>query len=654
MKSRLKHASKITAIALLMASVGFSTAYPVQAAEGNNLTKQEIIEEGKQKAAKFELSAKEEKAVKENTRAIVTADNTITSLMLKKRNTTANLKTEFTYTPKANAASPYDGGTLNLYARIPMQGNVFNRSILPTNGIEHIKNFEEGNYGARVKFVFPKGVDAKAMVETIDWQATQKTTKNDFYIKAIGIPTPVHLTWGIKFDQTSVIVNNQKPNEFSIVVRGIKKAEVSDAEWEKYNPAVTYGALAFIGALPGGGILGNMDGWVEGAIKFDMSKYLGNTDDVTKNKELTAKRLFPDENHMAKYTMNVLDQNALIASTSGKGNISKAEVRGGHEYDNPQTSNGVPTWDSYLSIWDNEQGYNTNTIEEDLVPGEKNALPGNSIFNRNIAMKNGDNFNDFKKNRFDRVINYFTKENVTNGYIGLIDSVSVSHTPTKVGNGTTEVKYTGNVRYTDGQTRELIPNHLNVTNGSSSSNTQGNISPNAYRVGELNMTGAYTGDVSWARLYVNGTPVRSGGTFNNGQFTFYAGGLNVRPSDRVTFNVYDKNNKLLQGNVSVQIVQGVTGGAIYPGAYTVGSSGILGSYTGDVSLAHLLVNGRSISWGGSFSNGQFSYYVKPGSIKLGDFVALEAYDKSGKKLDSKLVLVNSSRSGVLTSAGLVK
>ncbi len=744
MHKKYKDNVKKGAVALLAAVTVGSTFLPatgfaqeVKHSQPSMASEKQILDEGKAKAAQIQLTEGQKREAQANARILhSTADTSITTLMLQRRNTSYNEKTEFAYTPSVNQTSPYEAGTLTAYGRVPLQGNVLNRSILPTNGAEHIKNFREGNYGARVNLVFPKGVDARAMIDTIDWPASQASTKDDFYIKAIGIPTPIHLNWGLTWDRSSIQLNPNAPNEFSILLRGIKRSEVTNAEWNKYNPLVTEGALALVGAIPGGGILGNMDGWAEGKLKFDMAKYSGNTDDITKNKELTAKRLFPDKSRHAKFTINLLDQNSLMAGVGGTGDIRHAVVKQGHEHDNPQTSNGISTWDSYLSIWDNEGTYNTNMSEEDLVPGQRNALPGDSIFNRQLTVKKGENFNDFAPKRFDRVINYFTKQDITEGHIGEVNDVRVSHTPSRVPDGKTNVTYSGEVSYLNGEKRALIPNRLSVTNNSNSSSSKGNIFPNAYKIGEANMTGAYTGDVSWVRLYINGTSIRSGGAFNNGQFTFYAGGLNIHPSDRVTFNAYDKDNNLLQENVPVQITQestrgtinpvvytpgeatltgyytgdvslaklyvngsnvsvggtfnsngsfsyyvgnkikagdsvyiialdkngkeldrknvqvaaASTSGTIYPGTYTVGTSMISGSYTGDISSARLFVNGRSISWGGNFANGQFSYYVKSDQIKPGDIVTLEAYDKNGKKLDSKLVPVHSNLTGAFTLA----
>ncbi|WP_208422421.1 immunoglobulin-like domain-containing protein [Latilactobacillus fragifolii] len=624
---------------------------PSQVVKASDYETDSKVMSAKNEGEKVVLNSQEKNNVAASTRALNdTADTSITTLMLKVRNTDSEKKTQFSYTPAVNSASPYDGGELTGYARVPLQGNVLNHSILPVNGGEHIKNWENGNYGARINVSFPKGVDAQAMFSTIDWDQSNQTPKDDFYIKAIGIPTPIHLTWGLKWDRNTVKFDPNNPNEFSIMLRGIKKSEVSTTEWNKYNPLITASALELVGAIPGGGILGNMDGWAEGMLKFDMSKYTGNKDDITKNKQLTKGRLFPDKSREAQFTISVLDQEALTAGTEGSGDIGKAIVKPGHEHDNPQTSNAVDTWDSYLSVWDREKKYNTNTTEENEVLNENGALPGESIFNRNITMEKGDNFNNFDKNRFDRVINYFTKQDVTQGKNGDIDSVEVSHNPSKIeDNKKTAVTYNGSVHYYNGQVRQLIPNVINVNNNVVP-DTKGTITPNEYKLGERNITGTYTDDVAQARLFINGTQVSKGGTFTNGKFTYYVGEKTLSATDKVTMNAYDKDGNLLQENVPVVINQTPdTKGTITPSDYTVGNTNITGSYTGDVARARVTVNGVAQAWGGTFTNGQFNYYIGAGKIKAGDTVTITAYDKDSKILDTKPVTVKAQNTkGTIT------
>ncbi|MBC2370378.1 hypothetical protein HBP99_17430, partial [Listeria booriae] len=95
-------------------------------------------------------------------------------------------------------------------------------------------------------------------------------------------------------------------------------------------------------------------------------------------------------------------------------------------------------------------------------------------------------------------------------------------------------------------------------------------------------------------------------------------------------------------------VKNQTKGSILPASYYVGNTAISGSFTGDVAKARLTVNGKVISWGGTFNVTNFSYYVG-NNIKVGDKVILTAYDKNDKQLDEKNVQVLTMINGTLTA-----
>jgi co-chaperonin GroES (HSP10) len=166
----------------------------------------------------------------------------------------------------------------------------------------------------------------------------------------------------------------------------------------------------------------------------------------------------------------------------------------------------------------------------------------------------------------------------------------------------------------------------------------GTITPSQYTVGNGEITGTYTGDVRKARLSVNGNVISWGGTFKNGQFTYYVGS-SIKEGDVVTMNAYGGNDVLLQENVKVNFTSSSYKGSISPNAYTVGAVEITGIYVGDVKQARLYVNGGLISIGGTFKNGTFNYYVG-NAIKKGDTAYLVAYGPDGKELDRKTVQVN--------------
>ncbi|WP_461240498.1 immunoglobulin-like domain-containing protein [Paucilactobacillus sp. N302-9] len=171
--------------------------------------------------------------------------------------------------------------------------------------------------------------------------------------------------------------------------------------------------------------------------------------------------------------------------------------------------------------------------------------------------------------------------------------------------------------------------------------TAGTVTPAPYTVGTDNISGTFTGDVDHAQLVVNGTPVSNGGLFytNNGSFTYWAKGSINSANDNVQIIAFDKDGKQLDSK-QVTIVAAPTVGTISPAPYTVGNDNITGSFTGDVDHASLVINGAPVSNGGLFySNGQFTYWAKD-TVKTGDNVQIQAYDKDGKLLDTKNVQVS--------------
>ncbi|WP_439443424.1 immunoglobulin-like domain-containing protein [Listeria aquatica] len=176
--------------------------------------------------------------------------------------------------------------------------------------------------------------------------------------------------------------------------------------------------------------------------------------------------------------------------------------------------------------------------------------------------------------------------------------------------------------------------------------TKGNITPNNYTIGQTNITGSYTGSVVKGQLYVNGKYVSTGGTFKDGKFMYYVKAGSIKAGDKVEIIALDKAGKQLDRK-PVQVINDLQGN-ITPNDYTIGQTNITGSYTGDVVKGQLYVNGKYVSTGGTFSGGQFTYYVKAGSIKTSDKVEIIALDKNGKELDRKLVQVKAISKGSIT------
>ncbi|MBC2367791.1 hypothetical protein HBP99_04045 [Listeria booriae] len=80
-----------------------------------------------------------------------------------------------------------------------------------------------------------------------------------------------------------------------------------------------------------------------------------------------------------------------------------------------------------------------------------------------------------------------------------------------------------------------------------------------------------------------------------------------------------------------------TSGEIRPADYNNMDSYVGGSYSGDITKAQLLVNGVSKSWGGTFKDGTFQYYIGANTYKNSDKLELVAYDMNTKELDRKII-----------------
>ncbi|EOB3456084.1 immunoglobulin-like domain-containing protein [Enterococcus hirae] len=178
--------------------------------------------------------------------------------------------------------------------------------------------------------------------------------------------------------------------------------------------------------------------------------------------------------------------------------------------------------------------------------------------------------------------------------------------------------------------------------------TKGTIQADQYILGKTTITGRYYGNVKKARLTVNGKVISWGGTFNSdGTFSYYCGPKTISAGDTVVLDAFDEENKLLD-TATLTITS--CSGAITMADYQLGASVITGTYTGDVRMAHLTINGQSISWGGTFKDGTFTYYVKPSQIKDGDKVSIQGYDPNQHSLGEEQPVNLKKVTGKITQA----
>ncbi|EKQ3613697.1 BspA family leucine-rich repeat surface protein [Enterococcus faecalis] len=172
---------------------------------------------------------------------------------------------------------------------------------------------------------------------------------------------------------------------------------------------------------------------------------------------------------------------------------------------------------------------------------------------------------------------------------------------------------------------------------------EGSLDEVRYVLGENTISGEYSGDARKARLVVNGTIVSVGGEFDNGNFSYYVKPNQIKETDTVQIQGYDADENPVGDLKKINIEKPV--GKITEASYRVGDSTIIGSYEGSVKKARLIVDGKPLSWGGTFDNGVFTYYVASSVIKETSIVELEAYSVGDVLLsDEKFPVVKKEKS----------
>ncbi|EOD6228334.1 BspA family leucine-rich repeat surface protein, partial [Enterococcus hirae] len=169
---------------------------------------------------------------------------------------------------------------------------------------------------------------------------------------------------------------------------------------------------------------------------------------------------------------------------------------------------------------------------------------------------------------------------------------------------------TGNWIREDGQSKGYSPADF-MTNYGTGDLTAGTyvaelvkseLKPQEYHVGDVNITGTYTGDMSLGRLTVNGKVVSWGGSFKDGQFSYYVGVGKLKVGDKVVLDGYNKEKELIDSK-EIEVISESSGSIDQVDTYKLGDSTITGTYTGDIHKGKLVVNGEVISWGGTYKDG---------------------------------------------------
>ncbi|MFB5356891.1 BspA family leucine-rich repeat surface protein [Enterococcus hirae] len=216
---------------------------------------------------------------------------------------------------------------------------------------------------------------------------------------------------------------------------------------------------------------------------------------------------------------------------------------------------------------------------------------------------------------------------------------------------------TGNWIREDGQSKGYSPADF-MTNYGTGDLTAGTyvaelvkseLKPQEYHVGDVNITGTYTGDMSLGRLTVNGKVVSWGGSFKDGQFSYYVGAGKLKVGDKVVLDGYNKEKELIDSK-EIEVISESSGSIDQADTYKLGDSTITGTYTGDIHKGKLVVNGEVVSWGGTYKDGKFSYYVNSQIIKAGDQATIQGYDKFDTPLGDPQSVTIREQLGQLTEA----
>lgn len=199
---------------------------------------------------------------------------------------------------------------------------------------------------------------------------------------------------------------------------------------------------------------------------------------------------------------------------------------------------------------------------------------------------------------------------------------------------------------------------------------QGTITPDKYSYTDTTITGTFTGDINFANLVIDGQSVGNwGGTFNKetGRFDFFVHAQfreQIRTAAKVELQTYHRetvDGQTIDHKLVLQPVEiAKAAGSIQPAAFKVTESEITGTFTGDVNFANLIVDGRSISWGGTFNaaNQTFTYFVNQTTrdlIRDAKTVELVAYHREminglpiDNELDRSVVTIDKEFIGTIT------
>ncbi|MBC1813269.1 hypothetical protein HCA60_12285 [Listeria booriae] len=165
-----------------------------------------------------------------------------------------------------------------------------------------------------------------------------------------------------------------------------------------------------------------------------------------------------------------------------------------------------------------------------------------------------------------------------------------------------------------------------------------------YTVGDMYITGTYTGPATALSVDVNGKRYY-GGDIANGTFKFYVADKNLKAGDIVIVNFYD-SSKQIRTSVQVQVFEPLK---VTVADYKIGDGYLTGTYNNNVAKVGLVVNGTKY-WGGTVANGTVRFYAAD-KIRTADAEAvMNFYDENNNLLASKTIKIQAAYTGEITTA----
>ncbi|MBC2002318.1 hypothetical protein HCA78_00960 [Listeria booriae] len=166
-----------------------------------------------------------------------------------------------------------------------------------------------------------------------------------------------------------------------------------------------------------------------------------------------------------------------------------------------------------------------------------------------------------------------------------------------------------------------------------------------YTVGDLYITGTYTGPATGLSLDVNGKRYY-GGEIKDGKFKFYALDKSLKVGDVVKLNLYNANKEIKQ-TINIQVVEPLK---VTVADYKIGDSNLTATYNNpDITQIGLVVDGKKY-WGGEVADGKVKYYALDKIKSVNSVVTMNFYDANNNIIATKQVKLLASYTGEITAA----